>query len=235
MADEDISMNKEELLQRLKKMAAEWRASPHISNDYSEGLRYNELRQLLREKFDCRLKIESDAQNQNTNYQVMPEDEEPDNRESIQRYSTAKEYVMAINIVRHNPSYTNDHETNTRRPTHLLLGFALELYLKAWLLADSVSSDKVRQYKHKLLDLHGAAVSRGFPSDKDIEVLVSHMAAPHGQDGDYVYRYTDGNDDVPGVKWHIAWPIIEKLDMIVDEHVGASATYGHEPGHWFPR
>ena len=154
------------------------------------------------------------------------------NREAYNRYATAKEYVEAIKLVLTSPHYKDKHVMIAIRPTHLLAGFALELYLKAWLPAAGVSSKEVQNYGHKLRDLYSTATVRGFTSDGDIRRLIEHVAEPHGQNQDYMYRYTRNDAEIEPLIWPVVLPIIDKLDNIVDEHVGASANHGLKPGRY---
>ncbi|MGI4785038.1 MAG: hypothetical protein ACRYGN_25020 [Janthinobacterium lividum] len=64
-------VNKDDLLKQMDAMAAEWRLHPHLSNDYSEGLRYNEIRQELSTNFNTRARITADADNVTQYYMVV--------------------------------------------------------------------------------------------------------------------------------------------------------------------
>lgn len=151
--------------------------------------------------------------------------------QSHSRYSTAKEYVETIKLALSSPHHKGQHVIIAVRPTHLLAGFALELYLKAWLLADGEDEKKVEKYGHKLIDLHAAAVNRGFPKVPEIESLVGKLAEPHGQNRDYVFRYTELNHKIDTLDWVVELETFHKIDLIVDTHVGASKLYGMVPGH----
>ncbi|WP_131800226.1 hypothetical protein [Methylobacterium indicum] len=151
------------------------------------------------------------------------------NDEAVVRYATAKEYVEAIKLIITSPHYIGKHMMIAVRPTHLLAGFATELYLKAWLLADGVSSKDVQKHGHKLLDLHADAVARGFSTNSGIDALVSNLAEPHGQNKDYVFRYTHTDAKITPLAWDYALIVFDSLDVIVDAHVGASVSYGLKP------
>jgi hypothetical protein len=66
--DDASAMTAGELQQALEKLAENWRAEPHLSNDGGESARYNELINALRVRFGLRVHIiaERDA----TDYQV---------------------------------------------------------------------------------------------------------------------------------------------------------------------
>lgn len=154
------------------------------------------------------------------------------NEEAYQRYSTAMECVETIKLALSSRFYKDGHVNLAIRPTHLLFGFALELYLKAWLLADGMPSKDVRRYGHKIIDLSQDAIKRGFPSDPAIIAIIDHVAKPHGQDGDYTYRYSGPKDEIVPLDWTAIWPAVQKLDSIVDTRVGASASHGLPAGRW---
>ena len=151
--------------------------------------------------------------------------------EATMRYSTAKDYVETIKLVLSSPHYQGQHVGIAIRPTGLLLGFALELHFKAWLLADGLPSNEVSRLGHRLRDLYSTAIARGFSTDDEIANLVDLIAEPHGQDRNYLYRYTRQTDEIPLVPWPIVLPILAHLDRIVDTHTGASASHGLTPGH----
>ncbi|MFA6051629.1 MAG: hypothetical protein WC762_03470 [Methylobacter sp.] len=52
-------MTQQELENALKQVAANWRGRPYLSNDYSEGLRYGELRDALQDRFGITMKIKA--------------------------------------------------------------------------------------------------------------------------------------------------------------------------------
>jgi len=151
--------------------------------------------------------------------------------EAYRRYSTAKEYVEAIKLILSSPHHRGQHAMMAIRPSHLLAGFAVELYLKAWLLADGRPSDAVQKQGHRLLDLYGSALARGFTNDARIRKLVENLAEPHGQNRDHVFRYSQASSEIKPLIWTSVLPIFDALDVVVDTHVGASASHGPKPGH----
>lgn len=151
--------------------------------------------------------------------------------ESITRYSTAKEYIETIKLALSSPYYKDKHVTMAIRPTGLLLGFALELYFKAWLLGDGAASKEVFGYGHRLLDLYREVYSRGFQRDPLLDALVSQIAEPHGQNRDYTYRYTNEDSELPILIWDTVLRVVDRLDVQVDTKVGASAAHGLQPRH----
>lgn len=66
----DVSeLSQEDLIQCLKGLAAAWRESPHLSNEYSESLRYRDIQRALEERFGVLTTIQSDMHP--TDYQVV--------------------------------------------------------------------------------------------------------------------------------------------------------------------
>ncbi|WP_148612146.1 hypothetical protein [Aeromonas sobria] len=50
-SDDTAEMTQKQLEVALDKIAAEWRKAPYLSNDFSEGVRYGEIRNALKERF----------------------------------------------------------------------------------------------------------------------------------------------------------------------------------------
>ena len=55
----------------------------------------------------------------------------------------------------------------------------LNLYLKAWLLACGISSQKVKNHGHRIGVLHGVATSEKLPAVPRLDDLVSALRAGH--------------------------------------------------------
>lgn len=148
--------------------------------------------------------------------------------EAQHRYGTAKGYAQTIKMVVLSPAYSGPQIGFAILPTNMLLGFALELYLKAWLLAKGDASQKVRAFGHKLDDLFARALHLGLPSVEKLADLVAVIDGPHRE---FTYRYIDGAVEIDMMTWPVIFPILDQLDMLVDGAVGASALSGLEPGH----
>ena len=59
-----------QLIQKLEELAAEWRASPHLSNDYDNGVRYGELLDEVRRRCSQECVI-SGTQSEPIGYQLL--------------------------------------------------------------------------------------------------------------------------------------------------------------------
>jgi hypothetical protein len=63
-------MTQQELLDKLERMAANWREKPHLSNDYAESQEYGELVRELKDRYSVSVGIEAVGKD-STNYQVV--------------------------------------------------------------------------------------------------------------------------------------------------------------------
>lgn len=148
--------------------------------------------------------------------------------EAQHRYGTAKGYTQTIKMVLMNPLVQTEAVSLTILPTHMLLGFALELYLKAWLLSAGVPSTKVKAFGHRLAELFAEAQQTEMPTVARLDEVVALLDAPHRE---FTFRYIDGHQEIDAMNWPTVLPILDALDVAVDHAVGASALHGKLPGH----
>jgi hypothetical protein len=120
------------------------------------------------------------------------------------------------------------HKTAVILPLHMLAAFALELYLKSWLLGVGKTSGEVKKYGHDIQRLYDDATRYGLPNIDQLQDLVGHLAGPH--EG-FTYRYIDSKDRIENTNWPVAFNVLYQLDCEVDKSIGASASHGLEPGH----
>ena len=59
----------QELIAALKGLAERWRKEPHLSNDFSEGVRYGEIKNALASRFEVEVDISADSHA--TDYQMI--------------------------------------------------------------------------------------------------------------------------------------------------------------------
>lgn len=145
------------------------------------------------------------------------------------RYIAAKNYFQSAFMLYRSPDRaTGGREVITILPLCMLTAFALELYFKAWLLDSKEPSKVVKAYGHRLTDLVQSCITHDLPYQPELLKLVGQVMEGHG---DYTYRYleADGVVSFPP-DWDHAFKVIEWLDTVVDEKVGASAAYGLKPG-----
>jgi len=149
--------------------------------------------------------------------------------EAINRYHTAKGYFQSAIMICRSPERHNEHrEMLTILPMSMLLGFALELYFKSWLLASGRTSKKVRAFGHRVGDLYADAKAEMLPTIRFLDELVDALSQGHE---DYTFRYIDDGDEVKNINWEIAFAVLNELDKVVDAKAGASAKYGLVPRH----
>ena len=148
--------------------------------------------------------------------------------EAILRYASAKGYTNACVMIYRSVDYKDANIFAMVLPMHMLGAFALELYLKAWLLGASGASKDVKEFGHNIALLYNNARERGLPDIDRLENLKDHLASPHG---DYTFRYINRGDKINNTNWPLAFKILTDLDKEVDAFVGASTAQGLKPGH----
>lgn len=153
--------------------------------------------------------------------------------EASDRYVTAKQFFYAIQVLQGSTHYCGN-PVFSYLPVHMLLGFCLELYFKAWLLADGVSSREIRarNYGHNLMFLHNQCLKRGFADQgavnqiyaTNLKGLVELAEQGHTSTNNYTFRYFDRRKEHNGMNVAQDIDILKELDDLVDTKVGASAS-----------
>ena len=149
--------------------------------------------------------------------------------DAIANYSTAKGYVQSAFLIATNPArlIINDDRSFVLS-YHMLLGFAVELYLKAFLQERCHAHGKLRSaaVRHNLEDLLQMAVADGFDPSK-AESLVAYLDVQHGN---FEFRYVNRESQYM-LRWHRdVFAELDRLDNYVDDVVGASQSMGLQPG-----
>jgi hypothetical protein len=152
---------------------------------------------------------------------------------AIRFYSTAKGYVQSAYLIVGNPArFQVRDDTTFILPYHMLLGFAVELYLKSYLTHTGhteceLRSGSVRHNLKKLLELSEAD---GFTEPK-VTPLVNYLNDQHAS---YEYRYMKP-EGVYDVRCQAdVFAELDELDAYVDNVIGASVSRGLLPstGGW---
>lgn len=143
------------------------------------------------------------------------------------RYSTAKGYLQSCKIITQ-ADPRGPGSPDTILGSSMLAAFALELYFKAWLLGSGRASSEVRSFGHRMGDLYEACLSASLPRVTRLSDLVGLFAGPHQ---DFTFRYISPRDEIVIPNWPVAYGVFEELDAEVDRLIGASASFGLEPGH----
>lgn len=125
------------------------------------------------------------------------------------RAGTAKAYVEASKMIYMSP-HAGPNTAPTVMPMNMLVGFALELYFKSWLLSHGESSGKVQSYGHAIGKLYFDASLKGLPVIPRLSEIVSLLSAGHK---DFTFRYSEPGDSVETLNWG---PTFEVLDQLGD-------------------
>ena len=149
--------------------------------------------------------------------------------EAVTFYSTAKGYVQSAFLLITNPlRFSVPDDLSFILAYHMLLGFAVELYLKAYLRAEGHLASELRSssVRHNLGKLLKMAKQDGF-EEAAADSLVQYLALQHGN---FEYRYANPERD-----YYIRWidevfVELSKLDACVDIKVAASSSRGLKSG-----
>jgi hypothetical protein len=153
--------------------------------------------------------------------------------DAVRIYSTAKGYIQSTYlIVTHPGRYQVPDDTTFILSYHMLLGFAVELYLKAYLTHTGHAEAKLRSgaVRHNLKKLLELSEADGF-SLPAAQKLVDYLSEQHGS---FEYRYMK-----PGSSYFVrsqaeVFAELDELDTYIDSEIGASTSKGKTPsrGGW---
>ena len=152
----------------------------------------------------------------------------PTRTPAIRAYSTAKGFCQCgVAMVGGHARFSLPDDTSLFMGFHHLIGFAVELYLKAFLLAAGLTEEELRRppYGHNLDTLLHATLRHGLKC-ADAAMLCSYLR----QHGSFEYRYMKPGSMYPSLPINLLLAALSELDNLVDRHVGASAGMGKEPG-----
>jgi len=130
-------------------------------------------------------------------------------------YTTARGYLHAVQL-------TADHNQHNdsgylAAPIYMLIGFVVELMLKAWLLNAGLNDKQLKDIGHDLQKLYAVACENGFASAQPVNQIVDGMAEAHRT---HAFRYMKSGD--------LTLPVID--DMIPylvawDDEIRATLGY----------
>jgi hypothetical protein len=146
-------------------------------------------------------------------------------------YVTAKEYLEAAKVIWVSPYKSHLHMVRFFLPIHLLLGFSLELFLKAWLRFSGLSSSQLSKppYSHNLENLYNEAQQRGFPDEPRQSALIAHFASEHQNFG---FRYLRDDLTYKPTALPYDFELFDDIDRWVDGALDVSASRKLKPGQW---
>jgi hypothetical protein len=145
--------------------------------------------------------------------------------EAIRIYSTAKGYVQSTYLIVTNPQrYQAPDDTTFILSYHMLLGFAVELYLKAYLMHTGHTEAELRRVGHNLQKLLELSKADNF-NLPEAKKLVDYLGDQHAS---FEYRYMK-----PESSYYIRWQAevfaeLNALDHYVDVEIGASKSKGKD-------
>lgn len=147
---------------------------------------------------------------------------------AITSYGTAKGFCQCAYLVMANPHRLQlPDDRSFVLGFHHLIGFAVELYLKAFLLHQGISEEQLRskEFGHKMQKLLSTANSSGLTCNS-AEVLCTYLAKH--ETFEYRYMREDARYDL--LSLDKIFHMLSDLDIRVDQEIGASISYGRAPG-----
>ena len=140
-----------------------------------------------------------------------------------EEYAVAKGYVQSLYLILTNPARLQAPDDTSFYPAFgLLAGFAVELYLKAYLIHRGVSTADLRKgaVAHKLAILAAMCKTKGL-SDVKLDWLVRKLGDHHAS---YEFRYMKPSSEFYPIDLHRLFKAFSRLDRAVDVAIGASAS-----------
>ena len=113
-------------------------------------------------------------------------------------------------------------------PKGLLAGFALELYLKAWLRAKGRTSQELasRPFGHDIERLLTEAYGAGLHPIREINGVAQQLGEPHSQ---YDFRYVESAGSFSEVDWRFVIYSLCQLDEAVAAEINIAEPIGFDP------
>jgi hypothetical protein len=144
-------------------------------------------------------------------------------------YSVAKGYVQSAYAMMTNPHRLQLPDDITLfMAFHMLCGFAVELYFKAFLVHKSYTEAELRHrhIRHDLVQLRDKCRCKGL-YDTGADQLVDLLAEKHKN---FEYRYMKRASEYRTMDLRAIFFAFTCLDRAVDTSIGASAARGKAPG-----
>jgi hypothetical protein len=138
-------------------------------------------------------------------------------------YAVAKGYMQSAFLIMTNGlRLQTPDDTSFFLAFHMLCGFALELYLKAYLAHKGYSEEQLKRYGHDLARLHDRCKAEGM-SDTNADTLVGLLAEKHLN---FEFRYMKPASEYRAMDLQVVFLAFSSVDQTVDSAIGASATKG---------
>lgn len=153
--------------------------------------------------------------------------------DAIITYSTAKGYVQSTYLIVTSPGrFQALDDTTFFLSSHMLLGFAVELYLKAYLTHTAHAEAELRSatVRHNLKQLLQLSEADGFSLPAATK-LVDYLGDQHKS---FEYRYMKPNSSYQIRPQAEVFAELDLLDGYIDVEIGASSSKGMSPstGGW---
>ena len=149
-------------------------------------------------------------------------------------YATARGFCQSADLMMTNPAHFQvSNDSSFVLGFHHLIGFSVELYLKALLqhIGFSVEQLRKRKFGHNLSSLNVACMENGIEIDS-AHFLCEYLK-PHER---FEYRYSGTDISYMVCPLDYVFYKLGALDTAVDHQIGASAALGRLPraGWQFP-
>ena len=147
-------------------------------------------------------------------------------------YSVAKGYVQSAFAMMTNPDRLQLPDDRAFfMAFHMLCGFAVELYLKAFLAHKGFTDAQLRHphIRHDLMRLRDQCRSEGL-YDTGVDLLVDLLASKHKS---FELRYMKKTSEYQTIDLRAIFSAFSSIDRVVDTAIGASAARGGSAGGWW--
>ena len=144
-------------------------------------------------------------------------------------YSVAKGYVQSAFAMMTNPHRLQlPDDTTFFMAFHMLCGFAVELYLKAYLAHKGYTDTQLRHrdIRHDLTRLNDHCRAEGL-YDSGADMLVNLLSEKHKS---FEFRYMKKESEYLTADLRMIFSAFSSLNRAVDTAIGASAAKGNPPG-----
>lgn len=142
----------------------------------------------------------------------------------LRSFATAKGNVQSAFLMLTNPlRFELKTDDSFILSCHMLLGLAVELYLKAYLTHLNHDEKVLREHsvRHNLEKLLALCENHGF-SLPEATSLVAYLSKNHGE---HSYRYLKPNSEFTPRVLGTLFRELDKINAYVDEKIGASAAF----------
>lgn len=142
-------------------------------------------------------------------------------------YMTARSYAQSSFVIVTSEHRNEKNDATFFLSTHLLIGFALELYLKSFLLAKGLSEEEIKKnFGHDLEHLYTKSIENGLSRQYDKIIVIFKLGHSN-----LSYRYPKEGADYPVNPIDELFFYLSKLDFEINTAAGASVEYGKQPSN----